>query len=73
MENPLLEPGKERYYAMLKWDQFVPNAAERSEKQGLKYTIEPGKVEVCGDLVKSSIQSRGNASLTGQFCGEKRR
>lgn len=38
MENPLLEPGKERCYAMLKWDQFVPNAAERSEKQGLNLT-----------------------------------
>lgn len=58
---------------MLKWDQFVPNAAERSEKQGLKYTIELDKVEVCSDLVKSSTQSTGNASLTGQFCGEKRR
>lgn len=66
--NPLLEPGGGSVTQCKKWSIYVKSCWENREN-GLS-ALELDKMEVSGDLVKSSFQRNGNKYLSGEF-GER--
>lgn len=66
--HSLLEPSGGSVTQCKKWCTYVKSCWENREK-GL-CALELDKMEVSGDLVKSSFQRNGNKYLSGEF-GEK--
>ena len=67
--NLLLEPGGRIVTQCKKWSIYVKSCWENRAK-GLRSALELDKMEVSGDLVKSSFQRNGNKYLSGEF-GER--